>query len=325
MLYADEKCSYLFVFSNTRIINMGLTVSSWARTVFSGQFQQSYQEADKIGNERVNYKFMPGTTSCVDPFISNRIAAHTNGTLSNSTTVESGVTTTVDNILVNHEYVPDYVINTNGGEVPREYASKLGAGLAATRQICLTSFIAQNAIAASQTETFDSEDTTGAAIYSAIENIYASMRNADVPETDIFCGLSYRYCMLLRKYAPAGSRDYVGEGVNRSPLDPFVLHGITFIPMRGCFSTDLTASPYSTKLAAKYQYDFLGTSSDDNSLLGVMWHRDAVRCLEVMKPEVEITPWAAEQSQLVTARLHMGTGSLRSAAQWCIYGDSNNT
>lgn len=304
---------------------MSLVVSSWARTIFSGQFQLAYQEANNLTNDRFAYKYNPGTTSCVDPFISNRRASHNSSTLTNTSTTETSVTTTVDDILVTKEFVPDYAINTNGGELPGIYARKLGAGLASTRELILSSFIAKNAVAAGNTQIFDSEDTTGSAIFDACNNALVEMRRANIPMSGVTICLDHKRANLLRKYAPYGSRDYTGGANDNTQLRGPNLFGAEIIPMNGCFSLDTTVAPYSSEIASKYQFDGIGSTSDDTSLLGIVFHQDAVRLLELMQPTIEVTPWAVEQAQLVTARCHFGTSVLRTAGIWAIYGDADNT
>jgi len=275
----------------------------------------------KLKDEMFNYSFKPGTYTVLDKKITNRLAANTNSTLSVGSVAEEKATTTVDDILVAHEYIPYSVINTNEGNVPDAYARKLAYGLAHTKMVELLAFGLLSCRTSGKQVTIDNEDTDGSSVYDGLLEVWENLMNAGVPETDLYVALNPTYYSLLRSYAPSASRDFAGGIGNEDfQLQGFKLFGMNIMPIKGPFNTNVT-SVYGN-IASKYKADFTIGSTGATGEVGFIWHKDSYRLHQVQKPTVNIYDTPEEQSWLVRASEQFGTGVIDSNGMYTLIADN---
>lgn len=310
---------------------MALTISSWALSTFGGGVVQAYSEADMIGNDKITYHFEPGRTSIIDYKVSRRTPSHAaDGALTNNTTVENSVTTTVDLPLIAYEYVQYSHLSTNGQQVPQYIAQQLGRNLAEKRMNIQIAALLNMAITrafggggvSTAVDIYNDEGTDGSDIFGSILNATSTLTTNFVPTRGRYCFLRPTEFYELRKYAPSASRDYQASAPNADNagigVEGFMLFQTLIMPVTSIFNTDLSSN---TTYASKYRTNF-ATGTAGAGYNGVVWHPEALRLLEIEKPNGVVSDSPENQSALCVARCQFGTGEMRPESVVALKGDN---
>lgn len=306
--------------------NMSLS-TNWNTTFWNGVFQQSFLENNKLRDEMFNYVYQKGTNGFRYKTTVTTEAANTVSALSGPGSSQTGLSVTVDNPLVAHEFIGYDQMNVNqtGTELNTAFAAALASRLANTRQAQMLAFFAKTTYdaGASNRASFNDEATTtedmGKTVYGALNSIASTFCQNGIPEGDRYVALHPTQFYALRTYAPAASRDYISPSpVNQdSLLGGIQILGFTVVPIYGPFNQDLTGK---STWASKYQLNLAGTAPA--KIFGLAWHKNSLAVFESEKPTLKIDDSPENQAMLFTARTQFGTGIVQQSGAVAIHGDT---